>query len=113
MANPNWKPGISGNPSGRPKGKSIGKWLMELGRIEKDGKPRNQIIAELLLEAAENKTISDKARLEIAKFITELEDGKPSQTSINANMDIENPFADIDSATLDRLREKIKEVKGE
>ena len=68
--NPNWKPGQSGNPAGRPKGDSFG----DLVRKQK-GLPRKLLSVSLgLLESSD-----ESVRLKAAVFLKESGWGKATQ----------------------------------
>jgi hypothetical protein len=65
-----WKPGQSGNPSGRPKKKLVDEMLAELLEAQ-DSAAARRIAEKLLARAEEN----DKA----AQLVAERTQGKPSQ----------------------------------
>ena len=75
--NPNWKPGVSGNPNGRPK---IGAALSDLLRAKMDelhpvaGVPWRDLVVQTIME----KAISGDMRA--AELVMERIDGKVSQT---------------------------------
>ena len=113
MGNPSWEKGQSGNSSGRPKGKSIGKWLVELGeQSDASGLPRNHFIAKKLIAIAMDEKTPAKTVLEIAQFATERIDGKPTQANVNFEVEA-NPFVDIDTETLTKLREQLAKAQQE
>jgi len=68
-----WKPGQSGNPGGRPKGRSITGELRELLDGEHNGKGLSTIIAELVLKGAL------QGRLDFLKEIMDRTEGKSKE----------------------------------
>lgn len=109
-AHPNWQPGESGNRPGRPKGKSVGKWLAQLGNEDFQGKPKAQHIAERLIQIAMDPSTEPDTVLKISTFMTERLDGKPVQANINVEAEF-NPFSDVDTSTLEKLQARLIEMK--
>ena len=70
-----WKKGQSGNPGGRPKGRTVTAALRELATTEHNGKPLVDLLAERLMKEA----LSGK--FTFAKEVLERRDGKVVEKS--------------------------------
>lgn len=94
-------------------GKSIYRWIRELGAMPSPVEPtltNFQLVARRLMDWA--RTTKDYGKLlEFAKVLSEHTDGKAPQSNINYNVEVSNPFDDIDTAQLEALRQKLIEVK--
>ena len=66
-----WKPGVSGNPSGKPKG--VRAFRRAIARGTRSGKA----LIELALQIASDAEASDRDRLDAAKFLAAYLYGKP------------------------------------
>lgn len=78
MANPNWKPGVSGNPNGRPpKGEALTDILNS--KLDKE-----QIVDKMIEIAVEKEDLS------AIKYIFDRLDGRPKE-SIEHSGDMERP----------------------
>jgi len=100
-----FKPGQSGNPSGRPKGRTVSEWLKHEGNEidRKTGKPYAQLIAKKTVALAVEGDGSAR------KDYLEYTEGKPSQTfQISRNELIVTGSLD----DLIKLRELALENKG-
>ena len=94
--------------------KRVSGWLKELLEEQTpDGVPKNKAIAKRLVELALDPKLSSKDFLNVAEVILDRLEGKPPQMNINANTEIDNPFADVDTATLEQIRDQVKLIKGE
>lgn len=73
--NPNWKPGVSGNPNGRPrKQRALSELLRTVGNLRgDDGVPKKRALAEMVW------SLALKGDLVAARMIYEYCDGKPMQ----------------------------------
>ena len=97
--------------AGRPKGKSVGKWLAEIGEAtDTNGLPKNQMIAKRLIAAALDTRTDIKTLLDIAKFMTERIDGKPVQPNVNMEV-VNSPFADIPTIEIEAVIKRIEQEK--
>ena len=103
--------GVVGNPGSRGKlrGRNVTSYLKDvLEEQDKDtGQLKTKLIAQRLVEIALDKKTPTRDFLAVAHEILNRLEGKPVETSLNANMEIANPFADVPTATLERLKERL------
>jgi hypothetical protein len=96
----------------RTRAKRITSWLEEMAGEpdEKTGKPRNQLIAKALYDLALDDKQPAKLRLEAIEMIADRTEGKPVQTNVNAEMQV-NPFVGIDTTRLEALKDKLLAIE--
>jgi len=108
--------GVLGNSGSRGiyRGKNITSYLKEaLSEQDKaTGQPKNKLIAQRLIDLALDEKTATRDFLAFVQEIMNRLEGKPVETSVNANMDV-SPFADVDTETLMRLRDKLEQMKAE
>jgi hypothetical protein len=93
--------------------KMISKWLAEMLEEIQPGTtdPKNKIMAKILIDTAMNEKESSKLRLDCIFLIMERLEGKAVQPTADVT---ENPFADIDTAKLIAMKEKmLSEIEGD
>lgn len=107
-----FKIGEQGNTNGRgkPRGKSLSKYLMEMlsDNDKATGRPIKAMLAEKAIKIALDDNTLGKEFLALLEEFMDRESGKA--VAININSDVtENPFADIDTAKLEALKAKLLE----
>jgi uncharacterized protein DUF5681 len=91
--------GISGNPSGKAKGRMVDKALREL-LTANDGKKAKELAQVLIGRAM-------RGSVQAAKLIAERTEGKPKQ-----QLDLEIGFSPADLLTDDQREERLRELKA-
>jgi hypothetical protein len=76
MANPNWVPGVSGNPSGRPK---------VVAEIRELARQHTEVALQALVEVVKNKKAHPSARVAAANSLLDRAYGRP-ETKIEAEI---------------------------
>ena len=99
------------NSRGRPKGKSLAKYLMEMisDNDKATGRPIKALLAEKAISMALDEKTSAKDFINIFEHFLDRESGKPVNTNLNAEVQY-NPFADIDTAKLEAMKAKMLEI---
>lgn len=106
--NTRWKPGQSGNPSGRPKSKIISEAMRKKAELEVPDDSQGRTYAELLADAAYGHAASGKAQ-----YLTEIlnrNEGRPVQPIIHSGT-IGLSIEEIDEKLkrfFDRARERAR-----
>jgi len=100
MANPNWKPGISGNPSGRPK---------IVGEIRTLAREHTAAALKTLIDIAGDKKAPAAARVAAAAHLLDRGYGRP-ETKIEATIEPREPsvFTALPWEEIARLIEQSK-----
>ncbi len=81
MANPNWKPGVSGNPNGRPR---------IVGEIRALARQHTQSALEALVQIVGDKKAPAAARVAAASHILDRGYGRP-ESKLDATIETANP----------------------
>jgi hypothetical protein len=118
VANPEnlkpFPPGVSGNPNGRPKGRSLTARLRDLlDQYELEGErlPDGKQVADLVVEAIVKPALNGDIRHQ--QEILNRVDGKvPDQVEINASLSVEAHLARLSDQELDVYEQLTRKLVG-